>query len=131
MGGTPEDYVVTDYEIWMEVRLAVLINISCSFAQSIAGIVYRPNTVHPQHGLVQMLDNIVPAQLGSKQEAHSCFDRPCRPECSLDYWFMLFHCFAREPVCAVGNCRGSSKTLPRVSECASMLNVFSTCDGSS
>jgi hypothetical protein len=110
LGITPEDYVVIGYEGWMEVRLAVLIDVCGSFTELITGDVCQPSSVHPQHGLVQMLDNAVPPQPGSEQEAHNGFDRHCRLECSLDCRLMLFHRSARESLCAVGRCRGSGKT---------------------
>jgi hypothetical protein len=112
MGSTHEDYVVTEYESWMEVRLAVSNNLVDLFAQLTAGAVYQSNTVHPRHGLDQMLDNVVPPKSGSEQEAHGCFNRPCRLECSLDCWFVPFYRFAWKSPCAVGRCRGSGKTAP-------------------
>jgi hypothetical protein len=69
LGSTPEDYVVNEYESWMEVRLAMIIDHCGSLAESNIDAVCQPDLIHPQHGLVQMLDNIVPPQTFSKQEA--------------------------------------------------------------
>lgn len=69
LGSTPEDYVVTEYESWMEVRLAMIIDHCGSLAEANIDDVCQPDLIHPQHGLVQMLDNIVPPQPFSKQEA--------------------------------------------------------------
>jgi hypothetical protein len=102
LGITPEDYIVTEYESWMGVRrLAVIIHLCNSFTDSIAGDVYRPDPVHPQHGLVQVLDNAVPQQPGFKQEAHDCFDHHYRPEYSLDGWLVRFHRSAWGSLCTV------------------------------
>lgn len=103
-GSTPEDYVVTEYENWMPVRLAMPINVCVSSAELATGDIYEPDSVHSQHGLIQMLDDVVPPKPGSEQEAHSRFDRSCRSECSLDCWLMIFHRSARESLCAMGGC---------------------------
>jgi len=61
-----------------------------------------------------MLDNVLPPQSGSEQEAYSGFGHTRWSECSLDCWFMLCHRFARASLGTVERCRGPSKTATTI-----------------